>query len=128
MGLQAKPPPGIPQAVIDRSPSVGLEVRAIHRLEGKVVEGQFGESFRRCLRLRVDQLELVSSLDDEFGPGLGADAHPVEAGGRGYCADYAAERLYRDVRVDRIWEGTSEIMRSIIVRGVMRRDLGRLLS
>ena len=49
-------------------------------------------------------------------------------GGRGYCADFAAERLYRDVRVDRIWEGTSEIMRSIIVNGVMKRDLGRLLG
>ncbi len=49
-------------------------------------------------------------------------------GGRGYCADYAAERLYRDVRVDRIWEGTSEIMRSIIVNGVMKRDLERLLG
>jgi alkylation response protein AidB-like acyl-CoA dehydrogenase len=49
-------------------------------------------------------------------------------GGRGYCADYAAERLYRDVRVDRIWEGTSEIMRNIILNGVMKRDLGRLLS
>jgi len=49
-------------------------------------------------------------------------------GGRGYCADYAAERLYRDVRVDRIWEGTSEIMRSIILNGVMKRDLGRLLG
>jgi alkylation response protein AidB-like acyl-CoA dehydrogenase len=49
-------------------------------------------------------------------------------GGRGYCADSAAERLYRDVRVDRIWEGTSEIMRSIIVGGVMKRDLARLLG
>jgi alkylation response protein AidB-like acyl-CoA dehydrogenase len=49
-------------------------------------------------------------------------------GGRGYCADYAAERLFRDTRVDRIWEGTSEIMRSIIVNGVMKRDLDRLLG
>ena len=49
-------------------------------------------------------------------------------GGRGYCADYAVERLYRDVRVDRIWEGTSEIMRSVIVNGVMKRDLARLLG
>ncbi len=49
-------------------------------------------------------------------------------GGRGYCADFAAERLYRDVRVDRIWEGTSEIMRSVIVNGVMKRDLRRLLG
>jgi len=49
-------------------------------------------------------------------------------GGRGYCADYAAERLFRDTRVDRIWEGTSEIMRSIIVSGVMKRDLSRLMG
>jgi alkylation response protein AidB-like acyl-CoA dehydrogenase len=49
-------------------------------------------------------------------------------GGRGYCADYAAERLVRDTRVDRIWEGTSEIMRSIIASGVMKRDLDRLLG
>ncbi len=49
-------------------------------------------------------------------------------GGRGYCADYAAERLYRDVRVDRIWEGTSEIMRAVIVNGIMKRDLAGLLG
>ena len=49
-------------------------------------------------------------------------------GGRGYCSDYAAERHFRHLRVDRIWEGTSEIMRGIIVNGVMKRDLGRLVS
>ena len=35
-------------------------------------------------------------------------------GGRGYMRENAVERLSRDVRVDRIWEGTSEIQRSII--------------
>jgi butyryl-CoA dehydrogenase len=49
-------------------------------------------------------------------------------GGRGYCKDYAAERHFRHLRVDRIWEGTSEMMRGIIVNGVMKRDLGRLVS
>jgi butyryl-CoA dehydrogenase len=48
-------------------------------------------------------------------------------GGRGYCRDYAAERHFRHLRVDRIWEGTSEIMRAIVVNGVMKRDLSRLL-
>jgi alkylation response protein AidB-like acyl-CoA dehydrogenase len=38
------------------------------------------------------------------------------------------ERLFRDTRVDRIWEGTSEMMRSIILNGVMKRDLDELLS
>lgn len=49
-------------------------------------------------------------------------------GGRGYCKDHAAERHFRHLRVDRIWEGTSEIMRTIIVNGVMKRDLSRLVS
>jgi len=49
-------------------------------------------------------------------------------GGRGYCADFAAERLFRDLRVDRIWEGTSEIMRAVILNGVIKRDLSRLLG
>ena len=49
-------------------------------------------------------------------------------GGRGYCRDYACERFYRDLRVDRIWEGTSEIMRAIILNGVIKRDLSRLVS
>ena len=48
-------------------------------------------------------------------------------GGRGYCCDYAVERLFRDVRVDRIWEGSSEMMRGIVLNGVMKRDLDRLL-
>ncbi len=49
-------------------------------------------------------------------------------GGRGYCCDYAVERLFRDVRVDRIWEGTSEMMRAIVLNGVMKRDLAQLLG
>jgi butyryl-CoA dehydrogenase len=49
-------------------------------------------------------------------------------GGRGYCKDYAVERHFRHLRVDRIWEGTSEIMRSIVLNGVMKRDLDRLLG
>jgi alkylation response protein AidB-like acyl-CoA dehydrogenase len=35
-------------------------------------------------------------------------------GGRGYMRENPVERLNREVRVDRIWEGTSEVQRSII--------------
>ncbi|MEJ7696130.1 MAG: acyl-CoA dehydrogenase family protein [Candidatus Limnocylindrales bacterium] len=35
-------------------------------------------------------------------------------GGRGYMRENAAERFFRELRVDRIWEGTSEIQRLII--------------
>jgi acyl-CoA dehydrogenase len=48
-------------------------------------------------------------------------------GGRGYMRSYVAERLLRELRVDRIWEGTSEIQRLIVARGLERRGVERML-
>jgi alkylation response protein AidB-like acyl-CoA dehydrogenase len=45
-------------------------------------------------------------------------------GGRGYMRENAVERLSRDVRVDRIWEGTSEIQRVIIGSQLAKRGTG----
>jgi alkylation response protein AidB-like acyl-CoA dehydrogenase len=42
-------------------------------------------------------------------------------GGMGYSAEYPIEKLYRDARVTRIYEGTSEIQRMVIARDVLRR-------
>jgi alkylation response protein AidB-like acyl-CoA dehydrogenase len=42
-------------------------------------------------------------------------------GGRGYMNENVANRYFRELRVDRIWEGTSEIQRSIIGRGLAKR-------
>ncbi|AGS67464.1 acyl-CoA dehydrogenase family protein [Streptomyces collinus] len=47
-------------------------------------------------------------------------------GGRGYDRAFAVERLYRELRVDRIWEGTSEIQRLIIANELVKRGTGVL--
>ncbi len=41
-------------------------------------------------------------------------------GGMGLMSDLPLERIWRDARVERIWEGTSEIQRMIIARSILR--------
>lgn len=49
-------------------------------------------------------------------------------GGRGYMRTTAAERLWREVRVDRIWEGTSEIQRLVVARSLERRGVRAMIE
>jgi acyl-CoA dehydrogenase len=45
-------------------------------------------------------------------------------GGRGYMRENPVERLWRELRVDRIWEGTSEIQRAAILNELRKRGPG----
>jgi alkylation response protein AidB-like acyl-CoA dehydrogenase len=47
-------------------------------------------------------------------------------GGRGFMRENVAERFYRELRVDRIWEGTSEIQRVIIADQLRKRGAATL--
>ena len=47
-------------------------------------------------------------------------------GGRGYMRENVAERFYRELRVERIWEGTSEVQRAIIAGQMVKRGPGAL--
>ena len=48
--------------------------------------------------------------------------HAVQIfGGMGLMEETGIERFWRDARLDRIWDGTSEIQRHIISRDILRR-------
>ncbi len=44
-------------------------------------------------------------------------------GGRGYMRENVAERFFRELRVERIWEGTSEVQRAIIAHQMAKRGV-----
>jgi acyl-CoA dehydrogenase len=56
-----------------------------------------------------------------------ADRAVQAFGGRGYTRVNVAERFWRELRVDRIWEGTSEIQRLIVARALERRGVERVI-
>ena len=74
---------------------------------------------RKVLHARASALKLFCS---EMA-GRVLDKAVQIHGGRGYMREYAVERASRDVRVDRIWEGTSEIQRMIIAGQIKKRGI-----
>ncbi len=70
----------------------------------------------------LDPREKVSMVKVYASEVLGrvADRAVQVFGGLGYCKDLPIERIYRDCRVMRIYDGTSEIHRSLIAKGMLR--------
>ena len=60
--------------------------------------------------------------------GRAADRAVQVFGGRGYMRENVAERMFRELRVERIWEGASEIQRLIVARQLMNRGSRALLG
>ncbi len=66
------------------------------------------------------QCSMVKLYASEMA-GRVADRAVQVFGGRGYMRENVAERFFRELRVERIWEGTSEIQRMIIARQLTNR-------
>jgi len=79
-----------------------------------------GEISRKELHALASAVKLVCSET----AGRVADAAVQIHGGRGYMREQPVERLWRELRVDRIWEGTSEIQRSVIGNELRKRGHG----
>ena len=75
---------------------------------------------RKTIHAKASQVKLYAS---EMA-GRVVDRCVQVLGGRGYMRENPCERLYRDLRVDRIWEGTSEIQRMVIVNELRKRGPG----
>lgn len=71
----------------------------------------------RCSMAKLSASEMANRV---------ADRAVQIFGGRGYMRENVAERFYRELRVDRIWEGTSEIQRNIIADQLAKRGVRTL--
>jgi acyl-CoA dehydrogenase len=79
-----------------------------------------GPTDRKALHALASAVKLVCSET----AGRVADAAVQIHGGRGYMREQPVERLWRELRVDRIWEGTSEIQRMVIGNELRKRGTG----
>lgn len=76
-----------------------------YRAAGKVEEGEQRSAMKFASMAKLFASENSVEVADE-----GLQVH----GGAGYVTDHAAERYYRDARITKIYEGTSEIQKNII--------------
>jgi alkylation response protein AidB-like acyl-CoA dehydrogenase len=77
------------------------------------------------VKIQHAQCSMVKLYASEMA-GRVADRAVQIFGGRGYMRENVAERFYREVRVDRIWEGTSEVQRNIIADQLAKRGVAML--
>ncbi|MFC5176773.1 acyl-CoA dehydrogenase family protein [Nocardioides taihuensis] len=78
---------------------------------------------RKVLHARCSMVKLFASET----AGRVADRAVQVFGGRGYMRENVAERLFREMRVERIWEGASEVQRLIIADQLAKRGRAALV-
>jgi acyl-CoA dehydrogenase len=78
---------------------------------------------RKVLHARCSMVKLYAS---EMANRV-ADRAVQIFGGRGYMRENVAERFFRELRVERIWEGASEVQRVIIADQLAKRGLSSLV-
>jgi alkylation response protein AidB-like acyl-CoA dehydrogenase len=77
----------------------------VYRAASHVAEDKDDEAVRLASMAKYFCSEMSVDVADE-----GLQVH----GGAGYVTDHPAERFYRDARITKIYEGTSEIQKNII--------------
>ena len=79
---------------------------------------------RKVLHARASMVKLLCSET----AGRIADRAVQVFGGRGYMRENVAERMFRELRVERIWEGASELQRVIVGQQLLKRGPAAVLG
>jgi alkylation response protein AidB-like acyl-CoA dehydrogenase len=106
-----------------------LMYRTAGLIDAAVAES--GQSGGAAIATALEELAVEASIAKVFGSEVMdyvLDENVQIHGGNGFVKDYPAERYYRDARVNRIFEGTSEINRLLIpgllIRRALKGDIG----
>jgi len=90
-----------------------MQATSAERRQSSVTEMQAVEEYAaECSMVKVFASEMLDYVVDE-----GVQIH----GGYGFHQDYAVERAYRDSRINRLFEGTNEINRLVIMGMPLKR-------
>jgi len=100
--------------------TAGLLDRAIETLDKK------DPGYDLASIQQVEEFSIECSMIKVFATeacALAAEECLQMLGGYGYCQEYPLERLYRDERINRIFEGTNEINRMLVPGMIMKKAL-----
>ncbi len=104
--------------------TAGLMDRAIETLD------RSAEDFDRRVIEKVEEFTIECSMIKVFATeslALAAEEGLQMLGGYGFCEDYPLEQMYRDERINRIFEGTNEINRMLVPGMILRKALKKEL-
>jgi acyl-CoA dehydrogenase len=139
---------GAAQRLLDETTAFAAErrVSGSRLADHQLVAGMLADSATELFAARAMLYEVARSVDDGADrkllhgrasmiklycsemAGRAADRAVQIFGGRGYMRENVAERMFRELRVERIWEGASELQRVIVARQLISRGPGRLLG
>ena len=131
---------GVAERLIDDSVAYATERKQFGQpiFGFQLIQGMLADMKTECLAARALALETARKRDAGQGISLEAAASKYFAsemvgrvadkavqifGGAGYVSDHGIERFYRDVRIFRIYEGTSQIQQVVIARELQRQGV-----
>ena len=139
---------GAAQRLLDETTAFAAErmVSGSRLADHQLVAGMLADSAAELFAARAMLYEVARSVDEGADrkllhgrasmvklycsemAGRAADRAVQIFGGRGYMRENVAERMSRELRVERIWEGASELQRLIVARQLVSRGPAALLD